>query len=106
MTDLDNARETWNFEREHWNGHGPSIRYDKATLALINALEDRLARAEGVIAKVEKATDENEDGWAWCGNCRERKGAMGYYLCSSHEGEWDMSAKVRAILSEANKEAT
>ncbi len=41
---LEEAREAWNFEREDWNGHGPSIRYDKATVALINALESDLAR--------------------------------------------------------------
>ena len=63
-----------------------------------------LATARGVIAKVEKAIDENEGGWVDCDNCRERKGDMGWNLCSYHEGEWDMSAEVRAIVSEANKE--
>ena len=62
-----------------------------------------LATARGVIAKVEKATDENEGGWIECENCRERKGGMGYYLCSYHSGEWDMSAEVRAILSETDE---
>lgn len=78
MTDLDNAREEWHFEREHWNGHGPSIRYDKVTLALINALEARLARAEGVIAKVKAYVD----------------------------GPDPARSVVRFILSEANKEAS
>ena len=97
MTDLDNAREEWNFEREHWNGHGPSFGYDKATLALINALEARLARAEGVIAKVEAYLD---------GPMPEGMSYMTSFTRRAFIDGVDASRSVvRAILSEANKGA-
>ena len=62
MTDLDNARETWNFEREHWNGPGPSIRYDKATLALITALEAELADVREQLTNLAAALDLSRTG--------------------------------------------
>jgi hypothetical protein len=108
MTDLDNAREAWGaiHRRMLTNAslatskalEGLILQSADETGDLISALEDRLARAEGVTAKVEAYLDgPMPEGMSYMTSFTRRAFIDGVAASRS---------VVRAILSKANKEAS